>query len=336
MEKVIKIETDTKVLIPYGDSLNSYRKINDALDFYLEIKEFEKKNKEYLLSQRLGRFEIFKYSKKAFWDFTKRKINILRTPLLYCRGHVFDYYTYSFVTVPFPKFFSLNETPKDSFSYIIENILPSSEEMVIMEKMNGFLVNISRTFDNELLITSSGSLEGPYVEIAKRNLERFIGKDYEEKLKNIIPKGYTIMTELIAPEDYFNHIVAKADQFGFYLLAYSFDYKNKHPKDAKILPFFEENKLFNNLVDLGFKKTNFEIKEPDPKNFELEVRKSLEQKDKEGVVIYFLKNNKAFKFLKIKYKDYLIKKAKKRGYLKKLKYYEELNFEKIKKFSFDI
>jgi hypothetical protein len=336
MEELIEIKTNTEILIPFGNSLEAYRKINKALDFYLEIKEFEKNNRIYLRSSKLGRFEIFKYSQKAFWDFTKRKINFLRTPLMYCRGHVFDHYTYSFVTVPFPKFFSLNETPKDTFKYIIQEVLPIAKKMIVMEKMNGFLVNISRTFDDELLITTSGSLESEYVNIAKKNLERIIGKDYEEKLLSIIPKGYTIMTELIAPEDYFKHIVATPEQIGFYLLAYSFDYKNKHPKDAKLLPFYEKNEMFEKLLELGFKETKSKVLEPTIENLENEIKKSLEEKNKEGVVIYFLNEDNTFKLLKIKYKDYLIKKAKKRGYLKRLEFYENLNFEKIVNFSFDI
>jgi hypothetical protein len=289
--------------------------------------------KNYLKSQRVGRFEIFKYSQKAFWDFQKRKFNFLRSPLMYARGHVFDYYTYSFVLVPFPKFFNLNETPKHTFKFISENTIPLSDKMIIMEKMNGFLVNIAKTFDNKIIVSTSGSLEGEHVELAKKNLERFIGKDWEEKLKEILPKGTTIMTELIAPEDYFNHIVAKPEQFGFYLLAFSFDYKNKHPKEAKLLPFVHEKdrlSIMNKLIRIGFKKVNYEIKEASIENFEEELKKSIEEKDKEGVVIYFMNKDKIIDVIKLKYKDYLVKKAEKRKFKKALEQYKSLTLEKLK------
>jgi len=335
VEKIIEIVTESQQLIPFGKGEEKLRELYPSFDFLLEVKEFAEKFPKYVLSKRKGRFEIFKYSQRAFWDFQKKKFNFLRSPLMYLRGHVFDYYTYSFVTVPFYKFFNLNETPFHTFAYLSEKIVPLADKMVVMEKVNGFLVNISKTFDGKILVSTSGSLEGEHYEIAIKNLKRFIGQNWEIMLNKFLPKGTTIMLELVAPEDFFHHIVAKPEQFGFHLLAYSYDYKNKHPKDAKLVPFVKEIDeknlgIMEGLINLGFREVNYEIKESNVKNFEEELIKAIEEKEKEGTVIYFLKNNKIIEVIKLKYKDYLVKKAKKRGFHKKIKLYEELTLEKLK------
>ncbi|MDA8375872.1 MAG: RNA ligase [Planctomycetia bacterium] len=138
---------------------------------------------------------LYKYSRRVFYDrFWDRDPLLLKT-----RGLVLDR-ALQIVQHPFDKVFNLGEngTAQD---------IPGHTPVVATEKLNGFLCCVTRHphDSGRLLITTTGSFDSPFVEMARETLMPYKGT----LLKLLRESDITLMFEVIHPKD--PHIIAYAD-----------------------------------------------------------------------------------------------------------------------------
>lgn len=136
---------------------------------------------EILVSKGLAKQKInselglvsYKYAKKAMYEYLWSH----RPELLECRGHVYDIETEQQVVFP----------PRKSFNYLENgtwNNVPLSTEVTLYRKYNGFMACVS-LFNNQVIVSTTGSTSGPYVEMAKETIfKRFP----EETIKTWVNK----------------------------------------------------------------------------------------------------------------------------------------------------
>jgi len=155
--------------------------------------------------------------------------------LLKARGIVVDL-SGRIVQHPFDKVFNYHENGAG------EDI-PLEENVQYVQKLNGFLGNIGlNPFTKELLVTTTGSFDSPFVGYIKD----FIDRELEIKLKRFFAKNkVTLSFEVIHPED--PHIIKyPEDMFGLHLIGV----RGLNPKDKN----WEEEDVDVVAVELGFKR----------------------------------------------------------------------------------
>lgn len=133
---------------------------------------------------------VYKYNNKVFYDNLWHKSPYL----LKARGLILDGFG-NIVQHPFDKVFNFNENGTG------KNI-PMSKEVVVVEKLNGFLACVS-LHKGELLLSTTGSIDSDFVGLIKD----LIDKPFEERLISYLKENNnTLMFEAIHPKD--PHIIA--------------------------------------------------------------------------------------------------------------------------------
>ena len=139
------------------------------------------------VSREKDNLVLFKYSRKAFHSGALAK----DSRLLECRGHVYDKTTGSIVQTPFRK----------SFGYLENNWWREAKPddiVSVYTKHNGFMAAVT-DYQGDILVTTTGSFDSPFVELAKKHLGPIIlNADHRDHL-------VTILYEICSPED--PHIV---------------------------------------------------------------------------------------------------------------------------------
>lgn len=143
-----------------------------------------------------GKRAIYKYSKRVFYDYLWDESPLLAE----ARGIVLDLTTSEVVQYPFTKVYNYGEKGAGDDMYddqVVQAVL----------KVNGFMAAVS-IIDGELLITTSGSFESPFVEYAHEILA-----PHMDNLRKL-PSGVTYVFEIVHPAD--PHIVV--EEVGAYLI----------------------------------------------------------------------------------------------------------------------
>lgn len=100
---------------------------------------------------------VLKYTRKVFYDNLWDADGILNE----CRGMVVDK-DYIPVIVPFTKIYNRGENDTD---------IPLDEEVVVVEKINGFMATATWTKQYGVVVSTTGSLDSDFVKLAKKWLE---------------------------------------------------------------------------------------------------------------------------------------------------------------------
>lgn len=150
------------------------------------------KKKTYTEGKYKG-LSVLKYSKRVFWD------NLWNEDerLLNCRGTVIDEDN-NIIVQPFLKVFNLGENGTD---------IDPEREVTCPRKVNGFMCAVTLTENYGLIVSTTGSLDSPFVELAKKWVDTL-------NLVNMI-EGITLLFEVCDSSD--PHIVPEEE--GIYLLA---------------------------------------------------------------------------------------------------------------------
>ncbi len=138
---------------------------------------------------------LYKYSRRVFYDGRWDRDPLLRKT----RGLVLDR-SLRIVQHPFDKVFNLGE---QGTALTVSDSTP----VVATDKLNGFLCCVTRhPYDHgQLLITTTGSFDSPFVEMARESLKPYKG----DLLKILRQAEVTLMFEVLHPED--PHIIAYAE-----------------------------------------------------------------------------------------------------------------------------
>lgn len=145
-----------------------------------------------------GRLAIFKYSKRVFWDALWKEDPLL----LEARGVVLEVGSWKPVQLTPLKVFNLGEQPE-----LTDSRDPECE-VVAVRKINGFMAAAS-VYDGKVLVTTTGSLESPFVELARKNLYEVGQLD-----SRTYPANTTLIFEICDPSD--PHIISEIP--GVYLI----------------------------------------------------------------------------------------------------------------------
>lgn len=276
----------TKSMVKYKTefNFNEYSRNNMNL-----IKEMEKlvqqglatdgvrKNNDGVKTPNADGLKIYKYSKtvhfKRLWK-TNPWIEKARGLVIDTAGNI--------VVHPFDKLYNFGE-------YDAGNHLPLDTMVQKIEKLNGFLGCISRhPFKNQLLPTTTGSLESPFVEYIKD----FITPDVEKKmLKFFNENKMTLMFEVIHKDD--PHIIPYDNQdYGLWLIgARGLNLEDK---------LLTEEQLDEIAEKLGFRRPKWEVVTLGDVITDMQTNKT------EGCMVRLAENNEPV--MKIKTNYYLITK----------------------------
>ena len=146
-----------------------------------------------------GKLALFKYHRKVFYDALWGEDPLL----LQARGHVFSTETHELVVNPFDKVFNYGERGAG------EDIPPN--ELVIAErKVNGFMASATH-YNGKLLVTTTGSFESPFVDLARKHL---CNPNIERLAAHL--HGHTILFEIVDESD--PHIIK--DHLGAWYLGH--------------------------------------------------------------------------------------------------------------------
>jgi len=141
---------------------------------------------------------ILKYTQKTFYK------GIWNRFLEECRGTVVDE-DFNVVTRPFTKIYNYGidkESP----------VFDDNEIVTAIRKINGFLVNVS-FYQGDLLVTTSGSADGPHVDMAKEYLDG-VKDNLFDLFYNTALEHYTLMFECVHEND--PHVIE--EESGLYLI----------------------------------------------------------------------------------------------------------------------
>ena len=143
---------------------------------------------------------VLKYKKKVFYD------GLWNEYIAECRGSIVDK-DFNLVTYPFTKI----------YNYGIEKeapVLTKDTKVHAYRKVNGFMVAMT-VHNGELLVSTTGSTDSPFVEMAKEMMVTHMPlTDWRILLGTADCLGMTFMFECVHPQD--PHIVP--EKSGMYLL----------------------------------------------------------------------------------------------------------------------
>lgn len=134
---------------------------------------------------------VLKYHRKVFYD----NLWHLDDRLLECRGTVVDE-NWNVVVLPFKKVFNIGENGTQ---------VDPEREVIIPEKVNGFLAAVTKTDKYGLIVSTTGTLDSDYAKLARKWIEK-VDADFFE--------GNTYLFEICDKSD--PHIVE--EQEGAYLI----------------------------------------------------------------------------------------------------------------------
>lgn len=252
---------------------------------------------EKLITKKLnqdGTLAIFKYSKRVFFDNLWDRDELLKD----ARGLVLSVLDGKIVQYPLTKVYNYGEQGA-GLNYNKDLRVEAAV------KYNGFMAAVC-IHNDQLLITTTGSFDSPYVELAKEMLEYSGGLDISK-----YSKRYTYVFEICHPFD--PHIVK--ERYGAYLIAI-----RSNAKLGSLL--LSQDNLFN-VWRSNFRNT----KVRPPVSFSTTLGEALEMAKrtrKEGFIIRHMGGT----ICKIKSKYYLGLK-----FLARAKYFlkEDFNPEELKK-----
>lgn len=122
------------------------------------LKEFVENNPKLVRMKASGEYPdlfVLKYNNKVFYK------NLWTKELQEMRGLVIDH-DWNIVAYPFTKIFNHNENG---------TTLPLDEEVVAVQKINGFMAAATLDPVHGLLISTTGTLDSDYAKLARRHLE---------------------------------------------------------------------------------------------------------------------------------------------------------------------
>ncbi|MCP3681524.1 MAG: hypothetical protein GY861_02445 [bacterium] len=134
---------------------------------------------------------VLKYHRKVFYD----NLWYMDERLLECRGVVVDE-DWNVIVLPFKKTFNLGEN---------NTFVDPEREVVIPEKVNGFLAAVTMTEKYGLIVSTTGTLDSEYAQLARKWIEK-VDADFFE--------GNTYLFEICDRSD--PHIVEEKE--GAYLI----------------------------------------------------------------------------------------------------------------------
>jgi len=148
------------------------------------------------------KLKVLKYNNRVFYD------SLWNEFLENCRGTVVDE-NYNVVSRPFTKIYNFrveNESPQ----------LDDDTEVIAYRKVNGFLCNVT-TYDGQLLVSTTGSTDSEYVDMAKKMMQLHMPLDeWFAVLSTRDYEGHTFMFECVHPND--PHIIPETA--GIHLLGF--------------------------------------------------------------------------------------------------------------------
>jgi hypothetical protein len=163
------------------------------------IKRFVEENPKLVKMRPSAKYPglyVLKYSKTVFYD------DLWNEFLEECRGTVIDK-DFNVIARPFTKI----------YNYGIEKnapVIDPNEIVTAFRKVNGFMVSVT-WYNNDLLVSTTGSLEGPYADMARELIDVAKYQDVCRQNPNV-----TFMFECVHPND--PHIIE--ERAGMYLLGY--------------------------------------------------------------------------------------------------------------------
>ena len=208
---------------------------------------------------------VLKYTKRVFWDNLWEKDPTGR--LLECRGTVVDEED-NVIVLPFKKVFNLGENG---------TTVDPEREVIIPEKINGFMAAATYTEKYGLIISTTGTLDSEYADIARKWIEPKANEVFMQK-------GSTFLFEICDKSD--PHIVEEEE--GAYLIGL-------RRTDSGFL--FQEGSLDHLATWLGFKR---------PTTLKTKL-KDIPQTKREGFMVRCAYTEETL--CKIKSNHYLAKKA---------------------------
>jgi hypothetical protein len=156
------------------------------------LKRFAEEHPEWVsirVSMRYPRLRVIKYKNRVFYD------NLWTPELREMRGLVVDE-DWNIIVRPFTKVFNRFENGMD---------FPLDKPVVSVRKINGFMAAITHDADHGVVVSTTGSLDSPFVAMAE---------EYLLPLKDKLPIGVTYLFEIVDPRD--PHIVEETQ--GAYLI----------------------------------------------------------------------------------------------------------------------
>jgi predicted kinase len=191
-------------------NFDDFVKNNKEMNLYFNLKNLVKEKLAVSRKDESGLLQIFKYSKKVFFD-RKWKDN---HDLMQCRGIVFDF-AGNLVQMPFDKVFNYSEPNEKNIPTAVD--YDNKNVVKVVDKLNGFLGCITlHPFKRELLITTSGSFDSDFINYIKDLIKK--NNHYSNLVKYFFENpNITLMFEVIHSED--PHIIKyEEDEFDIYLI----------------------------------------------------------------------------------------------------------------------
>jgi len=227
-------------------------------------------------------YKVLKYTRKAFYK-------SLWTPdLLQCRGLVLNEDD-EIVVYPFTKVFNYGESGLGK----VKTKIGRDRSVISIEKINGFMMAISKLRDDSFLYSSTGTLDSDFVKLGKEVIQS------QCKNLNDLPYGITYMFEICHESD--PHVVE--EKLGAYLIG--------SRTNAIGSPLLSETSLDGIASDINAFRPSW--KQYDQFS---DAKKAVDESDREGAMIRSLYGGTHL--CKIKSKYYLSKKFIMRGKAEKI------------------
>lgn len=185
------------------------RRMANRFEIQLTPVESKTEYEQLVKIKEYGNLKLHKYSNKVFYNNLWHK----DTKLLDARGLVLDSDD-NIVQYPFTKIFNYGENN----SYI-----DLDESVFVVKKINGFMAAVT-LYKGEILVSTTGSLDSQYVDMAKEILPL-------EQMVPYLSEDYTYCFEIVHPND--PHIIR--ENVGAYLIGGRFKQYNSPQIDACIL-----------------------------------------------------------------------------------------------------
>lgn len=159
----------------------------------MDLQKFAEENPSLVTRKESTRYPglfVLKYHRKVFYN------NLWTSELQEMRGIVVDK-DWNIVVYPFTKIFNRHENGTD---------IDRDEEVTAVRKVNGFMAAVTHDFTHGYIVSTTGSLDSEYVDLAKK----YVGDLYR---KAIVPNT-TFLFEICDPSD--PHIIE--EEAGAYLI----------------------------------------------------------------------------------------------------------------------
>jgi hypothetical protein len=199
-----------------------------------DLKQFVQNNPKLVTMRECGGFPglfVLKYKRNVFYD------NLWNDFLEECRGTIVDA-DFNVVSRPFTKIYNFrveNKSPK----------LSDDTKVTAYRKINGFMCAVT-WYDGRLLVSTTGSTENDYVNMAKEMMKTHMSMEaWEHMIRN--HSGNTLMFECVHPND--PHIVPEKP--GLYFLGV-----RSNTWEDKVDGFGLERSNIWRVLGMAFYKTN--------------------------------------------------------------------------------